>query len=75
MMGGQEELVAIRPPNGSVVRLAQLGRTLADGVEHGLNIGPRACDDTKDFAGRSLLVLRFMQFAGEPYDLCFLAGD
>jgi hypothetical protein len=74
MMGGEEEPVAIRPPNGSVVRRAQLGRALADGGKHGLNVGPRACDDAKDLAGRPLLLLTFMQFAGEPGDLCFLAS-
>ena len=74
MMGGKEEPVAIRLPNGSVVRLAQLGRALADGVEHGLNVGSRACDDAKDLAGRPLLLLCFMQFAGEPGELCFLAS-
>src|SRR5215471_14915580 len=75
-MGGGEESVAIRSPYGSVIRrLAQLGRTLADGIEDGSKVGPRACDDAKDLAGRSLLVLRFMQFAGEPRDLCFLAGS
>ena len=74
MMGGEEEPVAIRPPDGSVIRLAQLGRASADGVEDGLNIGPRACDDAKDLAGRPLLLLPFPQFAGQPGDLCFLAG-
>src|SRR6516162_4754581 len=74
-MGGREKPVAIRSPDGSVIRLAQLGRALADGVEDGSKVGPRACDDAKDFAGRSLLVLRFMQFAGEPRDLGFLAGS
>jgi hypothetical protein len=59
-MGGQEEPVAIRPPNGSVVRLAQLSRTLANGVEDGSKVGPRACDDAKDLAGRSLLLQCFM---------------
>ena len=75
MMGGEEETVATRPPDGSVIGLAQLGRASADGVEDGLNIGPRACDDAKDLAGRPLLLLPFPQFAGEPGDLCFLAGD
>jgi hypothetical protein len=51
-----------------------LGRASADGVEDGLNIGPRACDDAKDLAGRPLLLLPFPQFAGEPGDLYFLAG-
>jgi hypothetical protein len=74
MMGGEEELVAIRPPNGSVVRLAKLGRALADGVEHGLNVDPRACDDAKDLACRPLLLLRFVQVAAKPRDLCFLAS-
>src|SRR6516165_10252347 len=73
-MSGQEEPVAIRSPYGSVIRLAQLGRTLADGIEDGSKVGPRACDDAKDLAGRSLLVLRFTQFAGEPRDLCFAHG-
>src|SRR6516165_5755539 len=74
MMGGEEEPGAIWPPDGSVIRLAQLGRALADGVEDGSKVGPRACDDAKDLAGRPLLVLRFMQFAGEPRDLCFAHG-
>ena len=74
MMGGEEEPVAIRPPDGSVIRLAQLGRASADGVEDGLNVGPRACDDAKDIAGRPLLLLPFQQFAGQPGDVCFLAG-
>jgi len=75
MMGGEEELVAIRPPNGSVIRLAQLSRASADGVEDGLNVGPRARDDAKDLAGRPLLLLPFLQFAGEPGDLCLLVSN
>jgi hypothetical protein len=74
MMGGKEESVAIRPLNGSVVGLAQLGRALADAVEDGLNVGPRACDDAQDLAGRPLLLLRFVRLAAEPGDLCFLAS-
>jgi len=74
-MGGGEEPVAIRSPDGSVIRLAQLGRTLADGIEDGSKVGPRACDDAKDLAGRPLLILRFMHCAGEPRDLGFLAGS
>ena len=64
MMGGEEQPVAIRPPDGSVIRLAQLGCALADGVKDGLKIGPRACNDAKDLAGRPLLLLPFPQFAG-----------
>jgi hypothetical protein len=74
MMGGEEELLAIRPPDGSVIRLAQLGRASADGVEDGLNIGPRACNDARDLAGRPLLLLPLPQFAGEPADLCSAHG-
>jgi hypothetical protein len=51
-----------------------LGRALADGIEHGLNVGSRACDDAKDLAGRPLLLLSFMQFTGEPGDLGLLAS-
>jgi hypothetical protein len=75
MMSRKEESVAIWAPNGSVVRLAQLDRALADGVENGLGVGPRARDDAEDLAGRSLLLQGFPQFTGEPGDLCFLAGD
>ena len=75
MMGGKKESLAIRLPNGSVVRLAQLGRALADADEHGLNVDPRACDDAKDLAGRPLLLLRCLQFAGEPRDLSFLTSN
>jgi len=74
MIGGGEEPVAIWSPDGCVVRLAQLGRTLANGLEQGLNVGLRACDHAKDLAGRLLLLVRFMQFTGEPGDLCFLAN-
>jgi hypothetical protein len=74
VVGGGEEPVAIRSPDGSVIRLAQLGRTLANGLEHGSNVGPRACDDAKNLAGRPLPLLCFMQFAGEPGELCFLAS-
>ena len=74
-MGGEEEPVAVQPPDGSVIRLAQLACALADGVKDGLNIGPRACNDAKDLAGRPLLLLPFAQFAGEPRDLGFLAGS
>ena len=74
-MGGQEEPVAIRPPNGSVVRLAQLGRALADGVEHGMNVGPRACDDAKNLAGRPLLLLRLIPLAFIQRDLLTHTGS
>ena len=74
MMGDEDESVAIWAPNGSVVCLAQLGSALTDNVEHGLDVSPRACDDAKDLAGGPLLLLPFMQFAGEPGELCFLAS-
>jgi hypothetical protein len=74
MMSRKDESVAIWAPNGSIVRLAQLDRALADGVEHGLGFGPRARDDAEDLAGRSLLLQCFTQFTGEPADLCFPAN-
>ena len=75
MMSRKEESVAIWAPNGSVVRLAQLDRALADGVENGLGVGPRARDDAEDLAGRSLLLQGFPQFTGESGDLGFLTSN
>ena len=75
-MGNGHDLVAVRAPNGGVVRLAQPRRALADGVEHGLNVGRRVCDNPEDFAGRCLLLkcfskalLRLSEFAGPLLEL------
>ena len=80
-MGDEEEPVAIWAPNGCVVRLAQPCRALADGAEHGLNIGRGACDDAEDFAGRRLLFqrliemfLRLGEFAGSLVKLALEVG-
>ena len=80
-MGDEEEPVAIWAPNGCVVRLAQPRRALADGAEHGLNIGRGACDDAEDFAGRRLLLqrlsemlLRLGEFAGSLVKLFLEVG-
>jgi hypothetical protein len=75
MTGGEKEPVALRLPNGSVVRVAQLGRALADGVEDGLNVGPRACDDAKNLAGRPLLLQRLIPLAFKQRNLLNHAGN
>src|SRR6516225_7829181 len=54
LKGDEEEPVAVWTPNGRIVRLAQPRRALADGVEHGLNVGRRVRDGAKNLAGRRL---------------------
>src|SRR5688572_6885485 len=46
--------------------ITQVGRAFCDRVQHGLNIGRRAGDDTEDFARGSLLFQRFLQFGEQP---------
>jgi hypothetical protein len=60
-MGNGHQPIAVRPPNGRVVRLAQAHRVSADGVEHGLNVGRRAGDDAEDRAGSHLLFQRLVK--------------
>src|SRR6516225_11631080 len=58
LKGDEEEPVAVWTPNGRIVRLAQPRRALADGVEHGLNVGRRVRDGAKNLAGRRLSLQR-----------------
>src|SRR5262245_49229910 len=58
MMGDEEELAAIGPPNRSIVPLAQPSRALAYRVEHDLEAGRRARDSPENFASRRLLLQR-----------------
>src|SRR6516165_8971525 len=74
LKGDEEEPVAVWTPNGRVVRLAQPRRALTDRVEHGLNIGWRACEDAEDFAGRRLLLQRLGEFAGSLVKLFLEVG-
>src|ERR1700738_3112064 len=81
LKGDEEEPVAVRTPNGRIVRLAQPRRALADGVEHGLNVGRRVRDGAKNLAGRRLLLqrlskmlLRLGQFASPLVELHFEVG-
>src|SRR6516225_4870529 len=77
LKGDEEEPVAVWTPNGRIVRLAQPRCAVADGVEHGLNVGRRVRDGAKNLAGRRLLLqhlskllLRLIAFAGplvEPH--------
>src|SRR6516225_10788796 len=76
LKGDEEEPVAVWTPNGRIVRLAQPRRALADGVEHGLNIGRRVRDGAKNLAGRRLLLqhlskllLRLSELAGPQVEL------
>ena len=45
------------------------------GIEHGLQIEGRAADKLKYFSGGSPLLQRLVALAGEPRDICFLAGN
>src|SRR5208337_1793980 len=58
-MGDEDEPVAVRAPNGRIVGLAQPHGVLADGVEHGLSVGPGARDDAEDRGSRRLMLQRF----------------
>ena len=73
MMGDEEKPVAVRAPNGKVVRLAQPRSALADGVEHGLNVGRRMRDRAKNLAGRHLLLQRLVALP-LPHAQAFLQG-
>src|SRR5262249_24271676 len=57
------------------VGLAQSGRRLDESVEHGLQIERRAANDAEHVGRRSLLLQRLVALAGEPGDICFLAGS
>jgi hypothetical protein len=46
---------------------------LQNGLEHRLQLAERRTDDAQYFE-RGGLLLRLVQFAGEPRNLCFLAG-
>jgi hypothetical protein len=77
----EEESVALRTPNGRVVRLTQPRRALADGVEHALNVGRGARDGVENLAGRRILLsrlskvlLRHGEFSGSLVKLYLEVG-
>ena len=55
-MGNAHEAVAVRTPQGKIMRLAQPRRTLADGVEHALEVDRRMADDLEYICGCRLLL-------------------
>ena len=50
-------------------RVAQLGGTLGDGLEHRLHVGRRARDHPQDFADRRLLLERFLRLVEQAHVL------
>src|SRR5262249_46137473 len=56
------------------VGIAQPGRRLDEGVEHGLQVERRAANDLEHVGRGSLLLQRLVALAGELGDICFLAG-
>src|SRR5262249_35543836 len=59
VMGDKEEPVAVRTPNGRVVRVAQLRRGLDQRFQQRLQIESRAADDLEHVGYGSLLLQRF----------------
>src|SRR5262245_13591327 len=57
------------------VGLAQSGRRLDEGVEHGLQVERRAANDPEHIGRRSLLLQRLVALADELGNICFLAGS
>src|SRR5262245_32932554 len=55
-LGDQEEPVTVTSVDGGVHRTAETGGALRQGLEHGLDVGRRAADDTEYFRGRRLLI-------------------
>src|SRR5215831_15618696 len=58
--------ITIDAINQNVARIAQPCGSSRDRVEHWLNVGRRAGDDTQDFTRRSLLLQRFLEFLEQP---------
>src|SRR5260370_35227665 len=55
--------------------LAQPNSRCDQSIEHGLQVEGRAADKLKHFSGGSPLLQRLVALAGEPRDICFLAGN
>src|SRR3972149_875029 len=55
-MGRWPDLVPLHSLDDYVVRIAEMGGALGDGVQHRLQIGGGGADDAEDFAGRGLLL-------------------
>jgi hypothetical protein len=66
--------LAVKSVHRADYAVAEIYRTSHDRVEGGLDGGRRAGDHAQDFTGRSLLLACLVSLAGEPRDLCFLAG-
>src|SRR6516164_6915573 len=63
VMGDEEESVAVRTPNGRVVRVAQLRCGLDQRFQQRLQIESRAADDLEHVGYGSLLLQRFGELA------------
>jgi hypothetical protein len=57
-----EPFAILDPPDEAVERPAQPDRALEDGVEDGLQIGPRGADHAEDLGHRRLPIERFREF-------------
>ena len=63
MTAGKVQEIAVEPRHEGELATAQPHRALGNRVEHGLDVGRRARDDTQDIAGRRLVLERFGEFA------------
>ena len=69
------KFVAFAKPKIAEFGLADARCILQDRLENRLQVSGRRADDTQNFRCSRLLLQRLVQFAGEPRDLCFLAGS
>src|SRR5262245_43814623 len=65
-------IIAVSTPNGRITCITQTCGVLSYYVQHRLNVGRRASDNTQDFACRRLLFQRLIEFLEQSY---ILDGD
>src|SRR5262249_49238838 len=68
-MSDYDKPIAFSPEDLGVGRLAQPRGTLRHGVEHGMEVGRRAADDSPELGCRRLLLVRLSQVATARLEL------
>ena len=74
---GRNETQRVVVPTIDTAKLgvANADRILKHCCKHGMQIAGGAVYDLEDLKSGSLLLYRLVSLAGEPRDLCFLAGS
>src|SRR5262245_56199623 len=71
MVRNRPKGVMVETKDHYVVSSAELGGGSDEGIEHRLETNWRARDDTQDFRGRGVLLLRFRECSGQLLDPAF----